>query len=367
MREHELDPDRSRVRTPLVAATALVLVVVAVASATPAGATVLAATTESVKASLTWWRAVTLGVVEGVTEFLPISSTGHLLIASRLLGLPDQKGSAGLDAVNTYAIAIQFGAILAVAGLFWRRLREMVLGLFGRSESGRHLLITLVIAFIPAAVLGAAFDKRIEALLFGPWPIIAAWVAGGLLILGLQQGGLIRTGGHQPLADATATSSTTGTAKRTEISSKRTDTSSNSTTTSTVAGSLMEITYRRAAIIGLAQCFALWPGTSRSLATILAALLLGVSMSAAVEFSFLLGFLTLSAATAFKLLKDGGTLVQQFGVINPLIGAVFAFISAVVAIRWMIQYLKHHDLSIFAWYRFAAAVVAIGLIAANQI
>jgi undecaprenyl-diphosphatase len=304
-----------------------VLIAGIVLHTTDASALGHAATTTATDA-LTWWKAAVLGIVEGVTEYLPISSTGHLLIASRLLGLPDEQGSAGLDAVNTYAIAIQFGAILAVAGLFWRRIRDMLLGLVGRSDDGRHLLITLVIAFLPAAALGAVFDHKIESALFGPWPVVAAWIAGGVLILVLERTGKIPVGrsaeGGQGLITA--------------------------------------ITYRQALIIGLAQCVALWPGTSRSLATIIGALLVGVAMPAAVEFSFLLGFATLSAATGFKLLTDGGTLVEQFGVINPLIGAAFAFVSAVLAIRWLIGYLEHHDLSIFAWYRFIVAGVAVWLL-----
>jgi undecaprenyl-diphosphatase len=294
---------------------------------TDAGALGHAATTTATDA-LTWWKAAVLGIVEGVTEYLPISSTGHLLIASRLLGLPDEQGSAGLAAVNTYAIAIQFGAILAVAGLFWRRIRDMLLGIVGRSDDGRHLLITLVIAFLPAAILGAAFDHKIESALFGPWPVVAAWIIGGILILVLERAGKIPTGRPTQSGQTLITA----------------------------------ITYRQALIIGFAQCAALWPGTSRSLATIIGALLVGVAMPAAVEFSFLLGFATLSAATGFKLLTDGGTLVEQFGVINPLIGAAFAFVSAVLAIRWLIGYLEHHDLSIFAWYRFIAAGFAVWLL-----
>jgi undecaprenyl-diphosphatase len=284
---------------------------------------------------LSWWQAAILGVVEGVTEYLPISSTGHLLVTSRLLGLPDAKGSAGLEAVNTYAVAIQFGAILAVLGLFWKRFRDMVLGLFGKNPDGLHLLITLVIAFLPAAVLGAAFNKKIEDALFGPWPVVIAWIAGGILILVLERTGRIPDRGV-PSAEVGH-------------------------------NALAAITYRQALIIGLAQCVALWPGTSRSLATILGALLVGVAMPAAVEFSFLLGFATLSAATAFKLAKDGGNLVDQFGVINPLIGALFAFIAAVLAIRWLITYLERHDLSIFAWYRFAVAGITIALLAGGVI
>lgn len=283
---------------------------------------------------LTWWKAAILGIVEGVTEYLPISSTGHLLVTARILDLPDAKGSAGLEAVNTYAIAIQFGAIVAVVGLFWRRFVEMVQGLFGRNPEGRHLLFTLVIAFIPSALLGVLFDNRIEDALFGPWPVVVAWVLGGALILFLERTGRIPDKGVPA-----------------EVGKNR----------------LAAITYQQALIIGLAQCAALWPGTSRSLATILGALLVGVAMPAAVEFSFLLGFATLSAATGFKLLKDGGTLVDQFGVATPLIGAGFAFVSAVIAIKWLVGYLERHDLSIFAWYRFAVAGLAVVLIATSVI
>ncbi len=303
--------------------------------ACPGPASALAGAAEPVAENLlTWWKAAILGIVEGVTEYLPISSTGHLLITARILDLPDAKGSAGLEAVNTYAIAIQFGAILAVVGLFWRRFVEMVQGLFGRNPEGRHLLITLVIAFVPSAALGVLFDDKIEEALFGPWPVIAAWVVGGALILVLERTGRIPDRGVPA-----------------EVGHSR----------------LAAITYQQALIIGLAQCAALWPGTSRSLATILGALLVGVAMPVAVEFSFLLGFATLSAATGYKLLTDGGTLVDQFGVATPLIGAGFAFVSAVLAIKWLVGYLERHDLSIFAWYRFAVAGLAVVLIATSVI
>ena len=319
-----------RVAACLVAAGLAVVAIVR-----PADAAVLAEeTAASAGHLLTWWKAAILGVVEGLTEYLPISSTGHLLVTSRLLDLPDAKGSAGLEAVNTYAIAIQFGAILAVLGVFWRRFVQMAEGLVGRNPDGRHLLITLVIAFIPAAVLGAALDSKIEDTLFGPWPVVVAWIVGGVVILTLERTGRIPDRGVPA-----------GTGR----------------------DRLAAITYRQASIIGLAQCVALWPGTSRSLATIIGALLVGVAMPAAVEFSFLLGFATLSAATAFKLVKDGGTLVDQFGVVNPLIGMAFAFAAAVVAIRWLITYLERHDLTIFAWYRFVIAGITIVLLATSVI
>ncbi len=305
------------------------------AVARPAGAAaVVRAASEAPGDALTWWKAAILGIVEGITEYLPISSTGHLLVTARLLGLDYPEGSKRLDAVNTYVVAIQFGAILAVLGLFWKRFRSMLLGLVGKDAAGRHLLIVLVIAFLPSAILGAALDKKIEDALFGPWPVVAAWIVGGALILFLERTGRIPDRGERPQLGTDA---------------------------------LLSITYRQALIIGLAQCVALWPGTSRSLATILGALLVGVSMVAAVEFSFLLGFATLTAASLFKMAKDGGNLVDTFGVVNPLIGVLFAFVAAVLSIRWLISYLERHDLSIFAWYRFAVAFLTIGLLLGGAI
>jgi undecaprenyl-diphosphatase len=330
-----VDHVRAPHRASFLGATIVAVAGVLAAATSPAAAAHVAQATGDATADLlSWWQAAILGIVEGLTEYLPISSTGHLLVTARLLGLPDEKGSAGLEAVNTYAIAIQFGAILAVVGLFWGRFVQMVRGLFGRDPEGRHLLVVLVIAFLPAAVLGAALDNSIEDTLFGPWPVVIAWIVGGAAILVLT-----RTG-HLPSGRSLVRGRTM---------------------------SLDAISYRQALIIGLAQCVALWPGTSRSLATIVGALLVGVAMPVAVEFSFLLGFATLSAATAFKLAKDGGTLVDQFGVVDPLIGALFAFVAAVISIRWLIGYLARHDLTIFAWYRFAVAAVTIVLLATSVI
>jgi undecaprenyl-diphosphatase len=304
-------------------------------AAGPAHAVAVADTVaQSTTHLLTWWKAIVLGIVEGFTEYLPISSTGHLLITARLLDLPSAKGSAGLEAVNTYTIAIQFGAIVAVLGLFWPRFVEMFQGLLGRNPAGRHLLITLVIAFVPSAALGVALDKTIEDKLFGPWPVVLAWIVGGVLILVLERTGVLHDRDSRPVDGRDG---------------------------------LESITYRQALIIGIAQCVALWPGTSRSLASIVGALLVGVALPTAVEFSFLLGFATLTAATGYKLAKDGGTLVDQFGVVTPLLGAVFAALSAAVGIKWLVGYLRGHNLSIFAWYRFAVAAIAIVLLATSVI
>lgn len=321
------------IRTRLLAAPVLVGAVMLVLAG-PVGAAVVAVTAEAVGSQMTWVKAAVLGVVEGITEFLPISSTGHLLVASRLLDLPSEEGSAGLEALNAYAIAIQFGAILAVVALFWRRFVEMLQGLAGRNPDGRHLFVILVIAFLPSALLGALFDDPIEDALFGPGPVVIAWIIGGALILILQRTGHIPRGATPDAPERPR---------------------------------LTDITHRQALIIGLAQCAALWPGTSRSLATIIGALLVGVAMPAAVEFSFLLGFATLTAAAAFTLLKDGGTLVDEFGIADPLVGALFAFGSALLAIRWLVGYLKGHDLSIFAWYRFVVAGLTIALLATSTI
>ena len=221
-----------------------------------------------------------LGLVEGITEFLPISSTGHLLITSRILDLPS-AGKAG-DAVKSFEIAIQFGAILAVLVLYRRRVLVMAEGLVGRSAEGRRLVTLVAIAFVPAALVGVISDKVIKDVLFGTWPVVAAWIVGGAAVIALSRTGRLSTPNGRGL-DA--------------------------------------LTSRDAVVIGLAQVLALWPGTSRSLVTIVAALLLGASMSAAIEFSFLLGFVTLTAATGFETLTSGKLMVDTFGVAVPLLGA----------------------------------------------
>jgi undecaprenyl-diphosphatase len=272
---------------------------------------------------LTTAKAVLLGLVEGLTEFLPVSSTGHLLVTERLIDVG--RHHATKDAADTYTITIQAGAILAVLVLYWQRLLEMGRGLVGRDEPGRRLLTATVVAFIPAALVGVALEKPIKDRLFGVWPVIVAWAIGGVVIL------LV--------------------ARRLEERSR-------------VHGLPLEsLTVRAALLIGVAQCFALWPGTSRSLVTILAALLLGLSLPAAVEFSFLLGLLTLGAATAYDGLKHGKEMIDTYGVVHPLVGFVVAFAAAVVAIRWMVTYLGRHGLEIFGWYRLAVAALALVLLA----
>jgi undecaprenyl-diphosphatase len=279
-----------------------------------------------VHASLSLGQAIVLGVVEGLTEYLPISSTGHLIVTSRILGLPD-SGKAG-DALKSYEIAIQGGAILAVLVLYRHRFGTMVDGLRNRSAEGRRLLIALVVAFVPAAVLGLIGEKVIKDYLFGVPPVIAAWVVGGVLLLVLVAKGVIDRPGGRPLES---------------------------------------LTTRDALVIGFAQVVAMWPGTSRSMVTIVAALLLGYSILAAVEFSFLLGVVTLGAATAYSVLKDGKLMVDSFGLFTPLVGFVVAFLAAVVSVRWMVTYLQRHTLAVFGWYRLAVAALALILLATHAI
>jgi undecaprenyl-diphosphatase len=283
-----------------------------------------AATADAAENELTAAKAVVLGLVEGITEYLPISSTGHLHVAQQLMdvGTTDETK----DAADTYAITIQLGAILAVLVLYWRRILDVVQGLLGRSESGRRILVALAIAFAPAAITGVLFDDAIKDNLLRSGPIAAAWFVGALAIWFLA-----------PRLRENAMSGT----------------------------ALELITTRQAAGIGAAQILALWPGTSRSLVTILAAMAVGLSIAAAVEFSFLLGLLTLGAATFYDGAKSGGEMIDTFGLAKPVLGMVVAFVSAVVAVRWMVSYLERRGLEIFAIYRVAAAFVVVGLLATD--
>lgn len=270
-----------------------------------------------------WFQALILGIVEGLTEYLPVSSTGHLLVVQRLLGI---ESSTAADA---YAISIQGGAILAVLGLYYKRVLQMARGMLGQDAVGFHLGKSVLAAFIPAAVLGFILEKTIKKYLFGGdewglWPVAIAWFVGGFAILGA---GYFRK-------------------HRREEGRRGVD--------------LEHITVRMAVIIGFAQCIAMWPGVSRSLITIVGGLLVGLSLPAAVEFSFLLGVLTLTAATAYDILRHGQEMLETFGLTSLLMGFIAAWISAVIAVKWMVAYLQRHGLAIFGWYRIAIGL-AVGI------
>jgi undecaprenyl-diphosphatase len=269
--------------------------------------------------------AIILGVVEGLTEYLPVSSTGHLLVTNRILDIGQTDKTR--DAADSYVVVIQAGAILAVLALYRKRVVGVLGGVVGRDPAGRRLFVALVLAFLPAGILALALENPIKDNLFGTGPVVAAWIVGGVAILAWTRW-RGRPEGRIPLDG---------------------------------------ITPRIALLIGVAQILALWPGTSRSLVTILAALALGLSLPAAVEFSFLLGLVTLGAATAFEFLKNGNEIVDTFGAKPVVIGLVFALISALVAVKWMVTYLQRHDLDVFGWYRIGIAVLTIILVATSVI
>ena len=268
-----------------------------------------------------WWQALILGIVEGVTEYLPISSTGHLILTAWLMGLHHEP--ARWEAAFAFNIVIQAGAIAAVLGLYRSRLLHMARGIIGRDQEGRRLAGHLGFAFLPAALLGPLLAESIEMFLNGPWPVVAALFAGGVLMLVVG-------------------------------SSSRYHAQRNLT--------LNDIDWRMALMIGSSQCVAMWPGMSRSMVTIVAALLLGLHATAAAEFSFLLGVLTLGAATVFKALQDGPAMLEQFGFEPILLGFVTATVSAWLAVSWLVRFLNRHGVAPFGWYRLAIAAVFAALL-----
>ena len=270
-------------------------------------------------------QAIILGLVEGLTEYLPVSSTGHLLVTNELLGLNETAASEA--AIETYAICIQVGAIIAVLFLYQERIRQMIDGLLGRSEEGRRILIAVIIAFTFTAIIGLSLQDIIRERFFGVGPIAGAWLVGGIGILILS-----RTGWFDR--------------------------------TTKELGSL---TWQNAVVIGLIQAIAIWPGVSRSMITIIGAVLIGLSLRAAVEFSFLLGLITLTAATALEGLQGGAELIDTFGITTPLIGLVVAFASAMGAVKWMVSWLNDKGFEVFGWYRVAIGILAFILLAAGVI
>jgi len=278
---------------------------------------------------MTLWQSAVLGIVEGLTEYLPVSSTGHLLLAQRMMGLtgplseqadPDGRAAEAKDAADAYAICIQAGAIVAVLGLYFRRVRQVGRGLRGQDPAGVRLFQNLLAGFIPAAVIGLAFNEPIKDNLFGPWPVVFAWFVGGAAILAVVRAR--RRNGHDPHRGQT----------------------------------LDELTWKLALIIGFAQCIAMWPGVSRSLVTIVGGILVGLSLTAAVEFSFLLGVITLGAATCYDALKHGPLMLEHYSPTTLAVGLLFAFLSAVIAVKWMVAYLQNHSMAVFGYYRIAIAV-----------
>ena len=258
-----------------------------------------------------YWNALVLGVVEGLTEFLPISSTGHLIVASSLLGFNDEKG-------KVFEIFIQSGAMLAVV---WEYRRKFLAALadFFHDRVARRFIVNLVIAFLPAAVLGLAFGKLIKSSLFSAVPVALAFVVGALVILWAER----RQRGRRPRIE-----------------------------------SVDDMRWTDALKVGFAQAFALIPGTSRSGATIIGGMLFGLSRRLATEFSFFLAVPTLVAAGIYDIWKNRALFSVEDAPMLA-IGFVVSFASALLVIRWLIRYVSRHDFVPFAWYRIAFGAVVL--------
>ena len=253
-------------------------------------------------------KALILGIVEGLTEFLPVSSTGHLILAGDLLHFNNEKG-------KLFEIVIQFGAILAVCWEYRKRIAD-VLGSLGSSQSQR-LLLNLAIAFVPLAALGLFFGKAIKAHLFNAYVVATTFIVGGIIILWAERRQ------HRIRVD-----------------------------------SVDELDVIDAFKLGLAQALALIPGTSRSGATIIGGLLFGLSRQAATEFSFFLAIPTLGVATFYQLYKERQLLAMD-GLGMWVVGFVAAFVSAFLCVRWLLRFIARHDFTPFAWYRIAFGLVVL--------
>ena len=249
-------------------------------------------------------QVVIMGIVEGLTEFLPISSTGHLILAGSLLNFTGEK-------VKVFEIVIQAGAMLAVCWEYRVKIARVILD-FRRDIAARRFVVNLMVAFLPAVVLGLVFGKAVKAHLFKPIPVALAFILGAFIIIVVEK-------------------------RQRRVMYSRVD-------------SVDDMSVVDALKVGLAQCFALIPGTSRSGATIIGAMAFGLSRRAATEFSFFLAIPTLFGATVYSLYKERALLsaadLPMFGV-----GALSAFISAFFCVRWLLRYISSHDFMIFAWYR----------------
>ena len=255
-------------------------------------------------------KAAAMGMVEGLTEFLPISSTGHLILAGALLGFDDDKA-------KVFDIAIQTGAIFAVILVYWEKIRSTAKAFRYQVEAQRFVL-NVFIGFLPAVVLGLLFGKLIKEHLFTPWVVATTFIVGGFIILW---------------------------AERRPPSSVR-------------IRAVEDMRGRDALMVGLVQCLAMIPGTSRSGATIIGGMLLGLSRKAATDFSFFLAIPTLIGAGVYSLYKERALLsVEDIPMFAT--GLVVSFISAWICVRWLFKYIASHSFEIFAWYRIAFGIVVL--------
>ncbi|MCC5822162.1 MAG: undecaprenyl-diphosphate phosphatase [Planctomycetes bacterium] len=278
---------------------------------------------------MTLTQALILGIVEGITEYLPVSSTGHLILASSLMGLdrtPEQKA-----ALDTFNIVIQGGAILAVLGLYFPRVVQMCKGLLGKDRDGLALAIRIFVAFLPAAFLGVLLKEHIERLLFNAPTVLTALALGGVFMIVLDRAKIRKF--RQMDGDE---------AER-------------------FGPDLPQIRMSQAVLIGFLQCVAMIPGTSRSMMTIAGGVLVGLHPRRAAEFSFLLGLPTLGGACVYSLYKDisndGPNMFEIIGWAPIAVGMISTTICAALAVRWLVNFLNKHGLAPFGYYRLALAAV----------
>lgn len=260
------------------------------------------------------FKAAIMGIVEGLTEFLPVSSTGHLILAGSLIGFTDET----VKSAKLFEIVIQAGAIVAVMIVYWQRLREALAGLTGADARQRRFVLNVLIGFLPAAILGVLFGKAIKAHLFTPAVVAASFIAGAFVILWAER--------RQAVAVRVQ--------------------------------SVDELTPLDALKVGLAQSFALVPGTSRSGATIIGGMLFGLSRRCATDFSFFLAIPTLIGASVYSLWKERAALSAAD---LPLlaVGTFVSFLVAWVVVRWLLRYIATHSFVPFAWYRIAFGLVVL--------
>jgi undecaprenyl-diphosphatase len=257
-------------------------------------------------------KAAIMGIVEGLTEFLPVSSTGHLILAGSLLGFDDDKA-------KVFDIAIQTGAILAVIIVYWQKIRETLVAL-PTQERARRFALNVIVGFLPAAVIGLVAYKTIKAYLFTPGVVASAFIVGALVILWVER----RKDAERAVR----------------------------------VQSVDDMRVLDALKVGLVQCLGMIPGTSRSGATIIGGMLLGLSRKAATEFSFFLAMPTLVGAAVYSLYKERG-LLSAADLPMFLVGLVFSFISAWLCVRWLLRYISTHSFVPFAWYRIAFGIVVL--------
>lgn len=267
------------------------------------------------------WQSLLLGIIEGLTEYLPVSSTGHLILTQRLLGIPDGDG------VKAFEIVIQSGAILAVLGVYAGHVKQMALGAMGRSPVGLQLLVRLLAAFVPAAVLGLMYEKYIDKA--NVRVVASAWIVGGLAILAVERW------------------------RRKQAPNQGVD--------------IEQLSVNGALIIGLMQALSLCPGVSRSLVCLLGGLMVGLRFRAALEFSFLLGGITLLAASGYKGWTQGSAILQVVSPAQMVIGLAASTAAAFVTVRWMVRSLERFGLEPFGWYRIILGIAVFAMLARGVI